>query len=243
MSAKERLLIYLAYLNIGQNKFAKNCGFSAGYINNVKDSIGSNMIQKISLTYPELNTNWLITGEGKMLKNQTEQIEYVETINTEIMKETTTINQRIAMIVERSNCKSTRQFSMKIGVAQTSFSALLHDTEPKFSTLQKILQAEPDVNAEWLMRGVGDMVKGNKQNNTFEANTGMSIGIQGDKNKITNHENVGELLKILQERFEYIVEKEKGTKVRDEQISQLISEMSKQREQIDKLTDKLIEKI
>lgn len=69
MNHKERLKEFLTYKDIGQNKFADNVGISAGYINNLKDSIGSKIINKISGAYPELNIGWLLTGEGEMLKD------------------------------------------------------------------------------------------------------------------------------------------------------------------------------
>ncbi|GIZ15544.1 hypothetical protein [Capnocytophaga catalasegens] len=65
-SVKERIIKFLAYLKIGQNKFEKQIGLSNGYINNVK-SIGSDKLNKILKEYPQLNLEWLITGEGEML--------------------------------------------------------------------------------------------------------------------------------------------------------------------------------
>jgi hypothetical protein len=66
---KSRLIEFLAYLGVGQNAFEKKVGISNGYINNVKDSIGSKIIYKISSVYPFLNTEWLLTGKGEMLTN------------------------------------------------------------------------------------------------------------------------------------------------------------------------------
>jgi len=72
MNTKERLLSFLSFLKIGQNKFAKQCGFSESLISNSKGSIGSEVLNKIISKYPELNINWLLTGEGEMLKSNTE---------------------------------------------------------------------------------------------------------------------------------------------------------------------------
>ena len=72
MDAKNRLLEFLKYLNIGQNRFEAHVGISNGYINNNKGSIGTKVLDKISAAYPELNTHWLITGEGEMLKTNIE---------------------------------------------------------------------------------------------------------------------------------------------------------------------------
>lgn len=74
-----------------------------------------------------------------------------------------TINERIASIISKFGYKSKRAFAEKIGVAQTSLNDVLNGAEPKFSTLNKILKAEPLISAEWLMRGVGDMKMKNQQ--------------------------------------------------------------------------------
>ena len=64
-----------------------------------------------------------------------------------------TINERISEIISNMGYKSKRAFAEKIGVAQTSLNDILNGAEPKFSTLNKILIAEPLISAEWLMRG------------------------------------------------------------------------------------------
>jgi SOS-response transcriptional repressor LexA len=70
MSAKERLLVYLDYLVLGQNAFEKKVGVAIGYISHNKGSFGSSVVQKISTTYPELNMEWLLYGDGQMLKGE-----------------------------------------------------------------------------------------------------------------------------------------------------------------------------
>ena len=71
---KERLDKFLKYINISQDKFAKNVGLSKGFVNNVGDSIRENNLKKIIAIYPELNINWLKTGEGEMLKNENQAL-------------------------------------------------------------------------------------------------------------------------------------------------------------------------
>jgi hypothetical protein len=70
---KERLTEFLAYLKIGQDKFAKNVGLSRGYVNNLKDNITAKTVDKIISVYPELNKDWLLTGKGEMLKSDPSQ--------------------------------------------------------------------------------------------------------------------------------------------------------------------------
>lgn len=69
-TVKERLISFISYLDMGQGKFEKLCGLSNGYVNNIRKSITIDKMQLIASHFPELNTNWLITGEGDMLNKQ-----------------------------------------------------------------------------------------------------------------------------------------------------------------------------
>lgn len=68
MSVKERLMEFLSYEGIGQKRFAESIGMSSGYVNAIRKSIQPGTIHKIAMQYPNLNTGWLLTGEGKMLR-------------------------------------------------------------------------------------------------------------------------------------------------------------------------------
>ena len=72
-TVKDRLLIYIKYLGIGQSKFEKLCGLSNGYINNSKGNFGSAKIEDILKACDDLNRSWLLTGEGDMLKSGIER--------------------------------------------------------------------------------------------------------------------------------------------------------------------------
>lgn len=79
MSAiKERLTKFLAYKGIGQIKFAEAAGLSRGFVNVLGDGISSKSLNKISLAFPELNTLWLTSGEGEMLKSESPKPIYNE---------------------------------------------------------------------------------------------------------------------------------------------------------------------
>lgn len=72
-TVKERLISYISFLGIGQGRFEKECGLSNGYVNNIRKSITPEKLQQIALHYPRLNTGWLMTGEGQMLKENITQ--------------------------------------------------------------------------------------------------------------------------------------------------------------------------
>jgi len=72
MSVKERIKIFLKYKELSQNAFEKRCGLSNGYVNNIRKSISDNILQRVVLTFPELNPVWLRMGEGNMLISEIE---------------------------------------------------------------------------------------------------------------------------------------------------------------------------
>ena len=65
---KKRLIEFLAYKNLGQNKFEEICGIANGTISNMRNNMTVKTAMKISAAFPELNICWLLIGEGKMLK-------------------------------------------------------------------------------------------------------------------------------------------------------------------------------
>lgn len=83
----------------------------------------------------------------------------------------TTVNERITQIISQFGYKSKRSFAEKIGIAQTSLNDILRGAEPKYSTLYKILEAEPLVSSEWLLRGEGEMLKSQPTSLDLESKT------------------------------------------------------------------------
>ena len=68
-TVRERLIRFIEHKGLSKNKFEKICGLSTRYVSNISKSIQPETIEKISLNFPELNTGWLLTGEGEMLKD------------------------------------------------------------------------------------------------------------------------------------------------------------------------------
>lgn len=68
-TVRSRMKKYLAYLDISEGNFEKICGLSNGYVSKIGDSIRTNILNRILESYPDLNTTWLVTGEGSMLKS------------------------------------------------------------------------------------------------------------------------------------------------------------------------------
>ena len=66
-SVKDRLLQFLKATGIKKGTFEKRCGFSNGYMNQLRHEPSREKIEIIISKYPELNFKWLMTGEGKMM--------------------------------------------------------------------------------------------------------------------------------------------------------------------------------
>lgn len=66
---KQRLIEYLRYVKMGQNKFEKLSGLSNGYISNLKSSPSPEKIKKILDFASDINSDWLLYGEGPMLRD------------------------------------------------------------------------------------------------------------------------------------------------------------------------------
>ena len=73
MTTKDRLLMFLKFKGIGQTRFEESADLSRGLVNNIKGSISTKTASKIALAYPELNMEWLLNGEGEMLKTPTKK--------------------------------------------------------------------------------------------------------------------------------------------------------------------------
>ncbi|QWX85349.1 hypothetical protein H0I23_06835 [Cellulophaga sp. HaHaR_3_176] len=75
----DRLMQYIKFAGLSARQFDISIGASNGYTlrmlkNNA--SIGSDVIENIIATYPDLNLIWLITGEGEMIKKETHSLDF-----------------------------------------------------------------------------------------------------------------------------------------------------------------------
>lgn len=71
---KERILCFLEVENIRKSTFEKLCGFPNGTINNSKGGYKLEKLDKILKMYPKLNREWLLYGQGSMLRTDTATI-------------------------------------------------------------------------------------------------------------------------------------------------------------------------
>lgn len=73
MTTKDRTLSFIAYKGLSVKKFEEMCGLSNGYVNSMRSGYGSGKLAGVLATFPELSMNWLVSGEGEMLKSEVSQ--------------------------------------------------------------------------------------------------------------------------------------------------------------------------
>ena len=97
----ERLLKYIDYQGDTKYKFYKKTGLSNGFLDKNRN-IGSDKCEIISVYYPDLNLEWLITGKGEMLKPNIKEMLSNKTIEKTIAfsEETKSIKNAINLLNE-----------------------------------------------------------------------------------------------------------------------------------------------
>jgi transcriptional regulator with XRE-family HTH domain len=128
-SQKERIKQFIKYLNISTKSFEEKVGLSNGYISSIRKGIGYKANGKIFKAYPELDSTWLLTGEGSMLidtqnnniveegrvlygcqgcKERSKEIERLKEENDKLVEKIDKQNQRIGrleFLLELNNVK------------------------------------------------------------------------------------------------------------------------------------------
>ena len=67
MSIVDRLRKIVDYNGISARQFCIKVGIANGFFDKVKD-VGSEKLLKVLKAFPDINAEWLLTGQGEMLK-------------------------------------------------------------------------------------------------------------------------------------------------------------------------------
>ena len=73
LTLKEKILSFLSEMGIRKVDFFEKTGIQSSNFKgvNIKSAPGGDMLVKILTLYPELSAEWLMRGEGEMLRNST----------------------------------------------------------------------------------------------------------------------------------------------------------------------------
>ena len=68
MCVKSRILEYIEYKKIPIRQFEEKSNLSNGYISSMRKGFGTEKLENVLNSFPDLNREWLLYGEGEMLK-------------------------------------------------------------------------------------------------------------------------------------------------------------------------------
>lgn len=73
MDIKQRIQDFIKYKGISVKKFEELCKLSNGYISSMRKGFGADKLSNVLNVFPELNREWLLYGEGEMLRAETQE--------------------------------------------------------------------------------------------------------------------------------------------------------------------------
>ena len=114
MTTKERTLRFIAYKGLSVKKFEETCGLSNGYINSMKSGYGKGKLEQVLSAFPELNRDWLVYGEGEMLKGETRPLTQPEVTAEEEPRSESSLVAELRAQIERLEAK-VDQLNQEIG--------------------------------------------------------------------------------------------------------------------------------
>lgn len=84
MEIKERLKIFIEFKKIPVSQFEKACGLSNGYVSSMRKGLGGEKLSNVLNAFPDLNREWLLYGEGEMLRSSSSVVQNVGNISAPV---------------------------------------------------------------------------------------------------------------------------------------------------------------
>lgn len=72
-SVKDRTIEFVKFKGITMKTFELRCGLSTGYVTSMRKGFGADKLNNVLTAFPELNRDWLLYGEGEMIKSSVTQ--------------------------------------------------------------------------------------------------------------------------------------------------------------------------
>ena len=83
-TVKERTIQFIKYKGISMKSFEELCSLSTGYVTSMRKGYGSEKLNNVLIAFPDLNRDWLLYGEGEMLKSKNDPCDKDGSGNDEI---------------------------------------------------------------------------------------------------------------------------------------------------------------
>lgn len=195
-TVKERLIIFLKYKKIGQVKFADTIGVSRGFVANIRKSIQPDKIKRISECFPELNTGWILTGEGSMLKEEIVNQDTVKKSRIEDIIDIandTVIHNRFLDVINSMNLTAS-DIKLRLGFNLEDIAQIIANRKEMTVKFLQVFCREFSVSSDYILNGIGQAViervgSNDALSSTYLAQNAKILSfIESMNNRITNVE-------------------------------------------------------
>lgn len=124
-TVKERIRVFINYKKISARAFETRCGFSNGYLRQLKNSPTVDKMEMILSAFPEINREWLTVGNGEMLKDNVKQISHGDNSpnisgNGNNVNAASTIDKALNEIAEQRKLVAKAQDQVSVAMEQVS---------------------------------------------------------------------------------------------------------------------------
>lgn len=124
-TVKERIRAFINYKKISARAFETRCGFSNGYLRQLKNSPTVDKMEMILSAFPEINREWLTVGNGEMLKDNVKQISHGDNSpnisgNGNNVNAASTIDKALNEIAEQRKLVAKAQDQVSVAMEQVS---------------------------------------------------------------------------------------------------------------------------
>ncbi len=159
----ERVLEIVSYTGLSNRAFCRTCNISSATLTASREIPSGSTIVNILQAFPEISPDWLLLGQGEMLRSndsteKTPDVEVEETVCEVPQKRYTdnmSVQERLEIYI-RSKGLGNYQFEMKVGLSQGYIKRVRNCLHPE--KIKRIANAFPDLNIEWMIIGRGEMI-------------------------------------------------------------------------------------
>jgi len=154
---KPRIKDFLLAIGMTANRLETICGFSKRYLSNVNYVVPQDKYEKILSVLPQLNRNWLETGEGEMFNNLLRTTPLSQNNETSLSTSYRIgVFKRIAAVLEANgwtvDTYETVNRITKGTINDVIFNA---DSPVVISWVFDIMSGFPDFSIDWVLHGRG----------------------------------------------------------------------------------------
>lgn len=153
-SVKERLEKYLNVRRISKAEFGRQVGVSNAYVSSIRSSLSPTVIRNIVLNYPDLNIDWLLTGEGVM----TDSIE-VSQDGSDSEDRLSRFKQAVQFLIDSRAIYNYSDLAKALGKQKSYISEVLSGKrELTEKIISELVIAFEYISLHWLLTGEGKML-------------------------------------------------------------------------------------